>query len=138
MLLTAALSRINQPVSIERRARIRFALALAVQYRTLGRGHTLAGTGRVVNISSEGLLVASQHEIRTDAQVDLRIDWPFLLDGRMALQLVTVGRVVRCGTSSFAVVLARHHFRIRSKTVVAINACSLDPAQLTAMKVASA
>jgi hypothetical protein len=76
----------------------------------------------VVNISSGGALVACQHEIRAGTRVDLSIDWPSLLDGRIPLQLVMVGRVVRSGPSGFALALARYQFRTTRKPVVSIDA----------------
>jgi hypothetical protein len=105
-------------VSIEQRSRVRFPLELHVRYHSLGRGRTLTGAGSVVNISSDGVLVSCQHEIRTGTRMNLRIEWPSLLDGRIPLQLVVVGRVVRSGTCSFALVLARYQFRLKNSAVL--------------------
>src|SRR5579859_5083195 len=95
------------PVSIERRSRDRFPLQLPVRYRTIGRGPAFGGVGCVVNMSSGGVLVGYQHEISPGTRMELNIEWPSLLDGRVPLQLVMVGRVVRCETSGIALVLAR-------------------------------
>jgi len=93
-----------------------------VQYQTRGRSDIFRGTGRVVNISSDSVLVAGEHQIRPGTRIDLSIEWPFLLEGRIPLHLVTSGKVVRSGTSGFAVVLAGYQFRTKRKTVVAIDA----------------
>ena len=73
---------------IERRERIRFPLELRARYRTLERRRPLVGRGWVMNMSSGGVLVASSHEISTGTGLELSIEWPFLLDGRVPLQLV--------------------------------------------------
>jgi hypothetical protein len=75
----------------------------------------VAGTGRVTNMSSAGLLVAYPHEIKAGTPLELGIDWPTSLDGRIPLQLIVIGTVVRCGLFNFAVGIERHYFRIAGK-----------------------
>jgi hypothetical protein len=122
MTFPNAIAAVSPSILIERRSRLRFSLELKVQYRTRGRSNIFGGTGSVVNISSDSVLVAGQHQIRPGTRVDLSIEWPFLLEGRIPLHLVTSGKVVRSGTSGFAVVLAGYQFRTKRKTVVAIDA----------------
>jgi hypothetical protein len=110
------------PVSIERRSKIRFPLDLRVRYRTLGRANSFTGVGWIVNISGGGALVACQHEIRADTRIELNIEWPVLLDGRVPLQLFTVGRVVRSKAFSIAVAVGTFQFRTARKPVVSIDA----------------
>jgi hypothetical protein len=54
--------------------------------------------------------------------LELNIEWPTLLDGRVSLRLCAVGRLVRCEASRFAVVFARHEFRTTGKRVIPIDA----------------
>jgi len=105
------------PILIERRAKVRFPLELGVRYRTLGRGAHLAGVGSVVNMSRGGILVASQQEIEVGTRIELNIEWPSLLDGRVPLRFVTVGKVVRSDASGFAVMLAQYQFRTAGRPV---------------------
>jgi PilZ domain len=125
MTLAAVPPLIRPPISIERRSGARFPLDLKIRYRTLGRARPLAGTGWVVNMSSGGVLVVCQHEINTGTRLELNIEWPSLLDGQIPLQLVTLGRVLRSETSSFAAVLASYQFRTTrrstNRTVVPID-----------------
>lgn len=97
--------------TMERRAKIRYPVELTVRYHTLGKGRPVAGVGRTLNMSSSGLLVASQSEINPGASVAVSVDWPTLLHGAIRLQLVAVGRVVRCKGMSFAVGFEKHEFR---------------------------
>ena len=106
---------------LERRSKVRFPLELRVRYRSLARRSPAAGTGVVVNMSRSGALISSEHAMSAGVRIELSIEWPSLLDGRVPLQVVTVGRVVRCEPSSFAVVLARYQFRTTRKTDLAIH-----------------
>jgi len=126
-----------RPASIERRSKVRFPLDLQVRYRTLGRGRSLAGMGWVVNMSSGGVLVAFQHQISSGTRMELNIEWPTLLDGEIPLRLVTVGEVVRCGTDSFAMMLSRHQFRTKRRTVIPIDGPSLSELPIPISKAAT-
>ena len=108
-------------LSIERRSKLRFPIELRVTYRTLGRSFPCAGEGWVANISAGGVLVSSQHEIDVGARMELNIEWPSLLHGRIPLRFVAVGEVVRCDASSFAVMMARHSFRTAKRKVTSIE-----------------
>lgn len=111
-------------LSIERRAKVRFPLELQVRYRTLEPGSPCSGEGCVVNISRDGVLVSSRHEMSLGAGVELNIEWPSLLHGRVPLRFVTVGKVVRHDASSFAVLLDRYQFRTAKTKVTSIDALS--------------
>ncbi len=104
-----------QPVvpqdSTERRVRVRFPVKMLVHYRTLDRQDPVSGRGLLVNMSSGGVLVATEQELTAGRGVEVSIQWPFLLDGRVPLQLVAAGKVVRADTSSFALLFKGHEFR---------------------------
>jgi hypothetical protein len=107
-------------ISGERRLKFRYPLPLAVRY-CIGSGTSLWSDGgrviqgRVVNMSSGGILVASEHVIAPreimGARVEMRIEWPCLLDERIPLQLFAVGRVLRGGASDFAAAFESYQFR---------------------------
>jgi hypothetical protein len=75
-----------------------------------------------VNMNRGGVLVSSQHQIKVGARMELSIEWPSLLYGKVPLRFVTVGDVVRCDASSFAVTLARYQFRTAKRKVTSIDA----------------
>ena len=112
----------NQPIPAERRLKFRFPLDLSVRFRPLS-GSLFSGAGRAVNVSSGGVLVVSQHvvsqhEISVGARLELSIEWPSLLDGRIPLQLFAVGRIVRHRASGFAAAFERYQFRtVRSSSL---------------------
>jgi hypothetical protein len=111
----------NGPIPAERRSRVRYPLELSVQFRSIS-GSASFGAARAVNVSSGGILVVfprivSQQEIRVGVHVELNIEWPFLLDGRIPLQLFAVGRVIRCSPWDFAASFERHQFRTMKSSI---------------------
>jgi|GEM_PF-883936 len=111
----------SYPQSIERRSKVRFPLDLRVSYRTLEREAPFAGEGSVVNMNGRGILVSSRQNIGIGARMELSIEWPSLLHGRVPLRFVTQGQVVRCDESSFAVILAKYQFRTAKRKVTSID-----------------
>ena len=107
---------------IERRSKVRFPLELRVRYRTLGRRSPCSGEGQVGNISRNGVLVSAKDQFGIGTLLELNIEWPSLLYGRVPLRFVTVGEVVRCDASSFAVILVRYQFRTAKTNVTSIDA----------------
>jgi hypothetical protein len=101
----------NWPVQAERRLKFRYPTDLSVRFRYYSAGTRVSGAGLAVNISSGGLLVASQHQVAQGALVEMSIEWPCLLHGRIPLQLFAVGHVLRRGPSHFAATFDRHEFR---------------------------
>jgi len=101
----------------DRRSKSRYPLDLNVRFRCLSERSFVSGEGLAVNVSSGGVLVASHDEITLGALVELRIEWPLLLDGRTPLQLIALGRVVRRGDCHFAAAFERHEFRTMKSSI---------------------
>jgi hypothetical protein len=106
----------SRPIPAERRSKARFPLDLSVRFRPVSGKFLRSGAGRAINVSSSGLLVVSkhivsQHTLRVGEQVEMSIEWPSLLDGKVPLQLFAVGRVVRRRATDFAAAFERYQFR---------------------------
>jgi hypothetical protein len=101
------------PVAEERRSTVRYPVELSVRFRALSQTSPFSGVGRVVNASRGGVWVVSQDKIRLGAQLEMTLEWPFLLDGRIPLQLFATGRILRRGESGFAATIERYEFRTR-------------------------
>lgn len=99
----------------DQRLKVRYPLELSVRFRSRSDSARFSGAGRTVNLSSGGVLVISeyvaQYEIRVGARMEMSIEWPSMLDGRIPLQFVAIGRVLRLGASVFAATFERHQFR---------------------------
>ena len=101
-------------LDLDRRTKSRFPLRLSVRYRTLSGGPALIGEGRTLNMSSCGLLIASEEaKFRAGARLQLTVDWPFLLHGTTPLQLIVSCRVTRCQPEQFAVKMDQYQFKTR-------------------------
>jgi len=96
----------------DRRAKARYPLQLGVRYRALGRPG-VSGKGETANLSSQGAFVATgvQQELIVGSRLEAVVEWPILLEGNIALELVMLGRVMRVGSNGFAVAIWRHRFR---------------------------
>lgn len=115
--------------ALERRSKARFPLRLGVRYRTVSGGPSLIGEGRTVNMSSRGLLIASDHgKVNAGARLQLTVDWPPLLHGTTPLQLIVSCRVTRCMPEEFAVELDQYQFRTKKSSPPK----KLPPASLSA------
>jgi hypothetical protein len=103
-------------LALERRSKARFPLRLGVRYRIVSGGPSLIGVGRTVNMSSRGLLIASEEgNVRAGARLQLIVDWPSLLHGITPLQLIVSCRVTRCLPEEFAVELDQYQFKTKKR-----------------------
>lgn len=94
-----------------RRTKARFPIELDVRYRSLGKRRRVEGSGRTLNMSSIGLLVAATHDVLPGERLKVSIDWPWLLDQVTRLQLIATGPVVRADASAFALRFDQYQFR---------------------------
>lgn len=94
----------------ERRSSRRYPIDLPVQCED-GRNQFLEG--RVVNISSGGILVHSDRALEPGRKVRLRVAWPVRLNDVMPLALHIEGQTVRADGNFTAVKILRSEFRTR-------------------------
>lgn len=103
----------NTRQSGDRRASYRYSFDLPVQY-DIGRGdQAQSGKGRVVNMSSTGLLVESDRAASCGTAIRLQVEWPARLNNSVPLSLHIEGRTVRAHGSLVAVRILKSEFRIR-------------------------
>jgi hypothetical protein len=96
----------------ERRLKARYPVATAARYRVLERKDTRRTVdGTIVNISSSGLLLKTESGPVEGSRVQISMNWPAVLDGRIPLKLVIVGRVLRSDSGSAAVQIETYEFR---------------------------
>lgn len=108
--------------AVERRSKERFPLRLGVRYRTLSGGPALLGTGRTLNVSSCGLLIAPEAPdtqvpgaVLKGSRLQLTVDWPFLLHGDVPLQLICSCKVTRADGDEFAVKVDQYQFKTKKR-----------------------
>jgi hypothetical protein len=118
--------------------KIRYPVNLNVKYRTVGRSNRISGLGRTVNMSSGGLLIAADQRTQVGARIELNIEWPSMLDGLIPLQLVAVGKVVRCLESGFALSFTQYQFRTMSRKMLSTPIEGWDGMEAAMMRSAGA
>ncbi len=91
---------------IDRRARIRCPIEL------------IERTGQTVDISSTGLRISSENKFSTGARIEVSVQWPSELEDGVHLQLVAVGKVVRCDEHTIAIEFHTYEFRTQSTRLI--------------------
>ena len=96
----------------ERRSSRRFPIEQVLTYQSLGvKQDAVSGHGRVVNISSGGILFTSEHELRPGSKLEIAVNWPVRhFDGK-GVQLFLHARVVRSEPGRTAAAIELHEFR---------------------------
>jgi hypothetical protein len=96
----------------EQRAHPRYAITLDLEYKLLSRGREVQyGSGRMLNISTGGILFEMNDALPSSRSIELMIGWPFLFDGVCPIKLAIQGHVVRNDGNRIAVSIQRHKFQ---------------------------
>lgn len=106
----------------DRRGADRFPIERDVRYRVLSkRGGHEEGTGKTVNISSNGVLFTTDKILVPGKRLELSISWPAQLDNKCHLKLVARGRVARLEQGRAAIEIQQYEFRTAGRTQVAAD-----------------
>jgi len=96
----------------ERRAADRFPIEREVRYKILNkRSSAEEGTGKTINISSNGVLFTTDQILVPGKRLELSISWPAQLDNKCQLKLVARGRVARLEQGRAAIEIQQYEFR---------------------------
>jgi hypothetical protein len=96
----------------ERRAADRFGIEREVRFKDLSKKSVnQSGSGKTINISSNGVLFATSTPLTTGTRLEVSIDWPVQLNSKCALKLVARGRIVRSEKDCAAMEIEQHEFR---------------------------
>ena len=94
----------------ERRLHRRYPIALHVQYTLRKREEICGGSGGTVDISTGGVIFKTKDPLPPSGEIDLTLDWPFLLNHACALKLLAHGWIVRSDTKGTAVRVVSYDF----------------------------
>lgn len=101
-----------------RRSNHRYPINAEVSYKVaLRNSAVLNGIGRIVNMSSGGILVETGSSLPRGVGIELSIAWPAKLNSVAALKLHVVGRTIRTQGNLTAVLIRRYEFRTRGKPI---------------------
>jgi hypothetical protein len=104
----------NEFVVGERRRKRRFAIQLAMEYRTSSSRLFLHGTGKTLDFSSRGIAFTTEDTLPVGRLVEISVEWPAKIDGHCALRFLAFGRVVRSDNHRVAVEIHTHEFKTRA------------------------
>lgn len=107
----------------DRRAAWRYPLQLELHYRLRKKDRLVGeGSGKTVNISSKGILLAlSGQTCPRGAVAELSIHWPVERQPSIRQWLKVVGEVLRSDPQGVAVRIARHDFSSPSEGEVSVQ-----------------
>ena len=95
----------------DRRSAVRFPIEQEVRYKVFNRNTIEVGSGRTVNMSSNGVLFTTERALAVGERLEVAVKWPAQLDNKCPLKLVTTGRVVRSDGDRAAIAIERYEFR---------------------------
>ncbi len=105
----------------DRRSSDRFPIEREVRYKMLNKKTSdEAGTGKTLNISSNGVLFTTDHSLLPGRRVEIDISWPAQLNNTCPLKLVARGRVVRFEDGKAAIEIQQYEFRTQSTRNLAL------------------
>jgi signal transduction histidine kinase len=106
----------NLAHSIDRRAKSRYPIECELEYHVLrslkSRKPISTNTGNTIDFSSDGVLFYTQEPLCLGAAIQVILNWPATLDGRIPLRLYILGNVVRSDRDRAAVRIVSHEFRL--------------------------
>jgi hypothetical protein len=101
----------------ERRAFQRFRIERGVHYRVIGI--EISGSGKTVNMSRGGVLLAIDRILSPGLRVEVEVDWPVKLADKVPVKLVVRGTIVRSkknGVAFAGVTISWYEFHTVSLT----------------------
>jgi hypothetical protein len=109
----------------DRRADQRYACEMPLRFFYPSGGSQHAGGGYTKDLGRKGIRFVSDDPPPKDTDLELRIEWPFLLQNVCPLELRVWGRVLRSDVRGTVVRLSRYEFHT-------CGARSFDPANAQA------
>src|ERR1700730_6680323 len=95
----------------------RYPIRLDLQYKLLKHGPVnRTGSGTTLNISTGGIFFETDDPLPKHGQIDVEMNWPFLLDGAGPLKLLVQGRIVRTDARRTAVKVSRYEFHTSKRS----------------------
>jgi hypothetical protein len=113
----------------DRRANRRYTFEMPLRFLYPSGDSRRLGCGQTLDLSRKGIRFVSDDPPPSDTDVELRIEWPFLLQNVCPLELRVWGRVLRSDDGGTVVRMSRYEFRtagVRSFDQAAAGAVSLS------------
>jgi hypothetical protein len=112
----------------DRRSDRRYTFELTLQFSYHQRGTRFSGTGTTEDLSSGGIRFVTDTPPPEGVEIELRLEWPFLLQNVCPLELLVQGKVLRSDAQKTVARMTRYEFRTRGarsfeQTVATTTTC---------------
>lgn len=99
----------------DRRTSNRTWIDLDVRYKTKRNKNNpeAVGAGKLLNMSSTGVLFTTEFPLTAGAKIEVAISWPAQLDGHTPLKLVITGKIIRVEEKVAAISIENYEFKTR-------------------------
>lgn len=94
----------------DRRADTRYGLAMPLRFLYSSRGCVCVGTGLTIDLARKGVRFLADDPPPEGTELELRIEWPFLLQNVCPLELRIWGRVLRIEQGEAVISMAKYEF----------------------------
>jgi hypothetical protein len=95
----------------DRRSNRRYSFEMPLRFLYRRGESRCLGSGRTKDLGRKGIRFVSDDPPPQNAEVELRIDWPFLLQNVCPLELRVWGRVLRSDGQGTVIRMSRYEFR---------------------------
>jgi len=112
-------ARVPDTFRVDQRLQRRYPIPFDLEYKLLTKGRVgHSGFGKVLNISSRGVFFDTDDLLPVGDPIELRISWPFLLDGICQLILILRGRIIRSDGNGIAIMTVTFEFRTTAARMI--------------------
>ena len=98
----------QRTVRLRRRDQQRFPISTPVKYIV----EKVEGEGVTCNVGSDGLLMKTTCVFPQGKRIELSLDWPATLDGRLPLRLDILGKILWSNVRGTAVEILSYKYRL--------------------------
>ena len=96
-----------------------YPICLELEYSfSVGMFNRYMGRGRTIEISSSGLLFESDRPLSAGLPMELRVEWPGLLDGRIPLNLILHVTILGAEGPRAVARISAYEFRTSAKRLL--------------------
>lgn len=88
---------------------------MEVEFSCWSNGSMSIGTGQTRSLDPVEAVFQADRQLPCPAEVELRVRWPYLLQGVCPLELCITGRVIQSDESATVVHIQRYEFRTRGE-----------------------
>jgi hypothetical protein len=89
----------------------RYPISLQLRYKATSEQGTLHGFGQTRMMSSKDIFFAASDGLEPGMEAEIAVAWPFLLDGRIRLQLILKATIISCRDGVALARILVYHFR---------------------------